>query len=1553
MTNVDQLRALASYYREILAALSHQTGKHLVDLGTALRYGLTADLGVYVSQPSVVLDEDVLRIRIERMSPDTVSGIVERATAIEEAERATPSSELPESVPPEDVSERRSTAARLIAIYRKQEQDPFNRETIIGWPIVSGKHGRTQFCAPLLYFPVRVHYDPVQSLFTATLDFEAPTLNSYLLAKLATSDGDVEIVRQKLLPYLYKPDFDTETLEDIVRIAGEMVEGLRGIRLDRRQVAPLNAALESRGEPGAALYNTLVIVNAARTGAFLQDDLAALSKLEEVGGETVVETLLADIPDNVPDVGDPDDSQHANPLLFPLVSNRAQRSVARKAAKARLLVVQGPPGTGKSHTIANLVCHLVAQGHSVLVTSHQNKALEVIMDDLPQIEYLAMSMLKGEKESVAQLGNQLERFTTVVEGRSLAALERSRDECLKQIREAEAEIRRLQARFSELKHLERDRAVPYVRYHELRGYGEIDPEDQVPAGADAQVGQALGEWWRLAWSLRQRLEEVERVFGGEGASPEVVEIIGATISEMLRLHRETLQAGRDPETAALIRAVLTAGTDTRALRAGAERWRLWLEKYGPDLVSARDVLEAEGVKYPSLGIATKLAAQLGPSAVEGLRERAEQLSRACAELLTAPPPADDLPSSPDPGVVRAAETAVAVLERCAGSRLRWFFNSEARRARRRVHAAGLGELRHGQAASELPRLRAWVRFWSLRHRVVAGVGQLREAGVPLTGIGRDAETRALARQVNLARMFTRVVHILADVPRGVLTAQVLGTFEKLVDRLRTTDEVKGLVAQLLAIEAHLGRVDALDTLEKGVPPGSGLSDLVAPLSRFMRTLEGPGEDADWSSRLETLREETPVYVQLVRLEETELRTLPRTLRGLRQAARAGVELSWVGRPDLAIEAHRLGAFVRQDLVADPDDIGEIARRIGEAQRERRDRIAQAIRRTRLVALKRAETDNAARQQVVLLRQLLRRRRKTPSLVQLRGRIDYRQLLRIFPCWLMSIEDVARVFPLEPGLFDYLIVDEASQCNQATALHLAYRAKRLIVVGDRQQLKNPQVRFLADDIVRFLLAKYGLDAHRRAEFLHGRESLLALAEAGANASAFLNEHFRCEPEIIAWSNRHFYDNRLRVLTPIRARRFAPVAEVRLVGGADDEPEVKRNRREAEAVVEDVRRLIRSGEAEGLTIGAISPFEAQAALIHNLLHEAFSDQPDVLRDHRLVAATADGFQGDERDIILYSFRFGPSTSAGTIRAIEMERERLNVAFSRAKRKIVCFASVPTEGFPSGLIRDFLAHAKEVESRASSRLDGQGPDQFDSDFEQVVCEMLRARGLRVLTQVPCGGFRIDQVVIDRDGRRIAVECDGEFHYEDDGDLRPEDYHRQDIIERAGWVVHRLAARRFFANPEAAIDRLLEQVAAQAAEAERVASEVSVSAEDGEDADEGSSPTTAGVEQEGQRTAAAPVVEALVDQPRSVVSAEDREGKPLGVMPKEIADPQIWYRLSHWGKMTGRSTPYVNRFCYDIGRRLSRSAQLTARQVRFAQEVWASALAQGFDPAAEVNGT
>ena len=83
----------------------------------------------------------------------------------------------------------------------------------------------------------------------------------------------------------------------------------------------------------------------------------------------------------------------------------------------------------------------------------------------------------------------------------------------------------------------------------------------------------------------------------------------------------------------------------------------------------------------------------------------------------------------------------------------------------------------------------------------------------------------------------------------------------------------------------------------------------------------------------------------------------------------------------------------------------------------------------------------------------------------------------------------------------------------------------------------------------------------------------------------------------------------------------------------------------------------------------------------------------------------------------------------------------------------------------------------------------------------------GLTVYAQVPCAGFFIDFVVLDSEGRRFAVECDGDFHYED-GELREEDYQRQDIIERYGWEVYRIPSRRYYSQPGKTIEDLLREL-------------------------------------------------------------------------------------------------------------------------------------------------
>ncbi len=1424
--SVAQLQALARYYQAILSSLSRQSSKHLIDLAAVVRYGLTADLGVYVRRPSLLLDEDKVSFCTERMSPDEVTTILTEAVRQEETPDDFQGETPPKASADPESDERKQVAARLIAIYRKQEQDPYNRETILGWPIVAGRYGSVKFCAPLLYFTVHLHYDPIGSIISLTRDFEAPAVNFHLLAKLLVSEDDTAIVRDKLLPYMYRPECDMKTVDEIVRIVSELVPGLRGLRRDSRTVAPLMAVYEARAESGATLFNAIAVINAPRSSAFLQDDLAELAKLDEIGGETVVETILQDIPDNVEDVDNPEDPKLGGPLLYPLLSNRAQRTVARKAELARLMVVQGPPGTGKSQTIANLVCHLVASGKSVLITSHQNKALEVILRLLPNVDHLALSLLKGEKESVAELRTQLERFNAAVEGKSLRTLENSLRSSLVRIEEIVTQIRRLTARFSELKLLEKERAAPYKRYHDLRVYDGLDREDDIPAGQEAQTATALREWYRHFVSLRDSYVALTAVLGGPGTSPDAATVREEALGRVLDLCRNSQRLLARPEIAADARMLAQEATTNTLARTGLAQWKEWLDTHGGEFLDARLALESSELGLQDMTAPFQCALRLRVEVVNALCRQAADLAQSAVHAVELGATTQPLPTHPSPTSLRAAHVALTELRRVRFS-CGWYLRPRMRRAREVLSRERLGSCSFRDRRSMLDVIERWVRVWSLHETLVSGVRHMRATGVPLPDSGSRPAIPTLLAHMQFAKAYLLLVRTFAHLPYHAVPEKLRVLLWGHLEGLRSPEELARLRILVTEVLAQFDRVAQFAEVQRNPRLEEPWRAQTSPLATFLTTLEETADLQHHIAVLEHLKEQGPTYRRVLALEEEGLTHLRHSCERARTLLLAGHQPPWLEHPDLAVEAFRLSAFIRDDLLKNPDDINEVSRRIREMDEQRRAQIVEAIKRARLVALKEADNDNASRQQVVMLRQLLRKRKKTPSLVQMRGQIDYRRLLRVFPCWIMSIEDVARIFPLEAGLFDYLIVDEASQCNQAAALHLAYRARRLVVVGDRQQLNNPQVRFLSDEVVRFLLSRHGLDKHPRAEFLHGRESLLSLTEAASNTTAFLNEHFRCEPPIIAWSNKHFYSDALRILTPIRARRFTPVAELRVVLGADDDLDQRHNRPEAAAVVAEVKRLVASGEADGLTIGVLSPFEAQATLLHNRLHEAFADQPERLKQHELIASTADGFQGDERDIILYSFRYGPSTSPGTIRAIELERERLNVAFSRARRKAICFVSRPPEAFPKGLIRDFLEHVAKIQRDGRSRLE-RFDDRFDSEFERQVCVALRGRGIEVLTQVPCGPFFIDLVLVDRAGRRLAVECDGDFHYEDSLDLRPEDYQRQEILERADWTVHRIAARRFYANPEVAIDKVLRDLAQQPADVDRVVAESTIGVEE-----------------------------------------------------------------------------------------------------------------------------
>ncbi len=103
----------------------------------------------------------------------------------------------------------------------------------------------------------------------------------------------------------------------------------------------------------------------------------------------------------------------------------------------------------------------------------------------------------------------------------------------------------------------------------------------------------------------------------------------------------------------------------------------------------------------------------------------------------------------------------------------------------------------------------------------------------------------------------------------------------------------------------------------------------------------------------------------------------------------------------------------------------------------------------------------------------------------------------------------------------------------------------------------------------------------------------------------------------------------------------------------------------------------------------------------------------------------------------------------------------------------------------------------------------DLCESPFEKEIYDLLTQRGYAVLPQVPAGGYRIDMVVEGQNGKRLAVECDGDrFHGPEQWE---DDMRRQRILERAGWIFWRCFASAFVLNRPQVIQDLLDTLCTQ----------------------------------------------------------------------------------------------------------------------------------------------
>jgi very-short-patch-repair endonuclease len=410
------------------------------------------------------------------------------------------------------------------------------------------------------------------------------------------------------------------------------------------------------------------------------------------------------------------------------------------------------------------------------------------------------------------------------------------------------------------------------------------------------------------------------------------------------------------------------------------------------------------------------------------------------------------------------------------------------------------------------------------------------------------------------------------------------------------------------------------------------------------------------------------------------------------------------------------------------------------------------------------------------------------------------VLRHYPIWALSNLTVARFVPPEL-IFDYVVIDEASQCDIASALPLLARARRAVVVGDPAQLGV--VSTLSPDWEVELLDSLGLSsAPGIGRFRQSRNSLFDLASTVNGASRhLLTDHFRCHADIAAYVEG-FYGSQLSVLTEPTQMNPPPGHRPSLFwedvsGPIEEARKGCHSSSEAAAIVDALGRLLVDQRYQG-TVGVCTPFREQANRISDKIAERFP--PELVNQRRLIAQTANGFQGDSRDVIFISPCLGPGMPTGSLGFVRDGGNLFNVAVSRARAVCRIFGNIEFAR------RCSISHISRLVAMCDrhNQCPEEGP-MFDSPWEEMLFQALDAAGIKCVSQFPLAGRRLDLAFFKHGGRRIDIEVDGDRYHRDASGLRKiDDLWRDHQLRGLGWEVIRFWVYELRENIDGCVERV-----------------------------------------------------------------------------------------------------------------------------------------------------
>lgn len=1315
----------------------------------------------------------------------------------------------------------------FMALYQQYvdlQRDSETLEIIVANGFIKDRHN-DNIDQAVLTRRAALKYDPQQNVIT----LEDTDVDSDLYSNLLQEMDDINLdklgmLREKLIKNDYHPLDRNDTpdfLKEMVRyFSGENLFSDNGIpegwEREHRLLMYLDPTIIVRRRPDGTLRAIERIITNVEEEGFVPDPIAKIVS----GG---VEELPEDLPDPTIDEQLAAVGGESVDVLLSKEANKEQLDIAKRIENYSAVLVQGPPGTGKTHTIANLLGHFLAQGKSVLVTSHTKKALSVLKDKVaPELQSLCVSVLDDSnidmERSVDGITQYMARYNSIqlkemmsrealVRKRVIDDLAETRKKLFNLINQeantitynGEAVSPSAAASFV----LENEGILDYIPgnvhigsalplsfdelidlYRSNEGITESEEKELDCNLPNPETLVAPADYKQHCDAIENAYERLKSLSDENG-----IEFGYSEENNTLnvRLNNRGIKARvEDKESIAELKKYLSdfsgiedwmiaAAVDGRKGGSYKQRWQLLVERIKETCEFAESVVggtfghtlsysdefdyknyQAEFVKLRDEGgKAGKLTRKLNKKRDEALRSISID--------------GHELENKEECNLVVQLIELNTLRNKCANY---WRDLFEG------LNVPGFLELDRKEpeqvAVKWVYPIKRYLDWYENEYaklvELLDNAGIKEEDVFPTSKLQTDAE-------------FTEMVlHIVND------------TIPSICDALSTASDIKESCSAISALLAQLQQNrDGIvsETCKKLLDAVSSRDSLEYENAyvRLKKLYSKYELQAKRESLLNNLQSVAPTWAEAIR-------------------SREGIHGGYVV-PETILDAWKWKQYsgMIAQIAAEPfEKLQEDSLKLSKAYREATARYAEYSAWYHLIS--RTEADITMKQALQGWKQTVKAigkgtGKKAPALKAEARKLMSKCQLAV-PAWIMPINRALESLDPSKNRFDVIIIDEASQSDIAS-LAILYMGKKLIIVGDDQQVSPMAIGELADKI-QTLQSEYIKDKIPNAHLYDGRRSIYDVAMTTFQP-LMLKEHFRCVPEIIGYSNWLSYNFNIKPMRDPGSSNIQPAVVNYRVN--DGRREGKINVQEGKTIISLIKACLEQPEYKGKTFGIISMLgNEQVKSIQSMIFK-YIDAKEI-EERKLICGISANFQGDERDIIFLSLvdsneGEGPMSMMG-FGPGDAYRKRYNVAASRAKDQLWIVDSIdPANDLKSGDIRKGLIdyslnpNLYEVEAEKIKQ-------QSESPFEEGVANALALRGYHIEQQIPVGAYRLD-IVVFCGKKKVVIECDGEKWHSGEEKIR-EDMERQTILERIGWRFIRIRGSEYFRNPEKTIERVIKEL-------------------------------------------------------------------------------------------------------------------------------------------------